>query len=152
MARFSSMNDLQAKTGRQYVEQEGRLVLLRPGESQVIPPSMGKVQVREDPKPVRMNKTECRFRDEILEPALRAGEIRRYAFEALNLRLGEHTFHRPDFYVVTTEGRIEIREVKGGFIREDAKTKFKMAAAQFPEFCWQMWQWANRRWTKILEF
>lgn len=162
MTRFADMRDLEAKTGRSYIEREGRLVQLRPGSNPppptgdkptppANPPEPVKASAREV-QPPRMNKTERRYRDEILEPALRVGLIRKYRFEAINIRLGERTFHRPDFYVVTAEGEIQIHEIKGGFVREDARMKFKTAAAEYSEWRWQMWQWKDGRWAVILEF
>jgi len=86
----------------------------------------------------KMNKTEKRYAD-LLALAVRAGEIERWNFERLKVRLADNTFFTPDFYVVYND-HIEIHEIKGGYIHEDAIVKFKMAAELFPEFKWKMIQ------------
>lgn len=47
-----------------------------------------------------MNATERRYRDEVLEPRRRAGEILAYRFEPFALKLAPRTYYRPDFLVV----------------------------------------------------
>ena len=81
--------------------------------------------------PDAMNKTEQAYAER-LELLQRAGEVRRYGFQAIKLRLAEKTFYTPDFFVVLEE-RIELHEVKG-FWRDDARVKIKVAAQMFPEF------------------
>ncbi len=78
-----------------------------------------------------MNKTEQAYAGH-LELLRRAGEIQKYAFEAIKLRLAEKTFYTPDFMVVTNE-QIELHDVKG-FWEDDARVKIKVAAELFPEF------------------
>lgn len=153
--RYTSQQDLEATIGRRLEVKGNRLVRAEaPAAAPAKSSSAGagtKAIAREQQDGPRMNKTERRYRDEILEPALRAALIRKYRFEALNLRMGENTFHRPDFYVVLANGAIQIHEVKGGFIRPDALTKWKIAAQEWSEYTWQMWQWKDRKWTKIRE-
>ena len=98
-----------------------------------------------------MNNTEKAYA-EILEIKKNQGEIVRYKFEKLKFKLAEKTFFTPDFYVVYP-GHIEIHEIKGGMIYDDAKAKFKIAADLFPEFVWKMWQLKNKTtgWQLILE-
>lgn len=157
MTRFMSLSDLEAQIGKRVTVQGNRVVTAGAGAGDAVPAEKaragapGKSVARDPQDSPRMNKTERRYRDEVLMPALRAGTIRKFRFEALNLRLGEKTFHRPDFYVVLADGAIEIHEVKGGYVRDDAKMKFKVAAADWDEYRWQMWQWDKRKWTKILE-
>lgn len=157
MTRYTSLQALEGQIGKQVIVDGGRARMVatveahKAGAGQKGTAAPGKAAGRHAPEPPRMNKTERRYRDEVLVPALREGRIRKFRFEALNLRLGERTFHRPDFYVVTADGAIEIHEIKGGFIRDDARMKFKVAAEDWSEFRWQMWQYKDRRWSMILE-
>jgi hypothetical protein len=59
----------------------------------------------------------------------------------VKLRLADRTFYTPDFQVVNdATGEIELHEVKGGWIEDDAMVKFKTAAAMFPEYRWKLVQ------------
>lgn len=78
-----------------------------------------------------MNKTEEAYAKR-LSLLQTAGEIVRYRFEALKLRLADKTFYTPDFLVVTAD-EIQLHEVKG-FWQDDARVKIKVAAEQYPEF------------------
>lgn len=78
-----------------------------------------------------MNKTERAYAM-ILEAKRRAGEIREWRFERVTVKLADDCRYTPDFFVVAGDGACEFHEVKGGFIREDAKIKLKVAAEQFP--------------------
>jgi len=91
-----------------------------------------------------MNKTEEAY-GLILEAMARRGKIKRYKFEALKLRLAGRTHFTPDFYVVTDKP--ELHEVKGGFIREDAWIKLKVAAEMYPEFRFILAQHKDKQWT-----
>ena len=82
-------------------------------------------------EPGKMNGTEKVYAD-ALELRLRAGEILRYDFEPEKLRLAKGTFYDPDFRVIMADGTMEFHEVKGGFIRDDAMVKIKVAAALHP--------------------
>lgn len=77
-----------------------------------------------------MNKTEERYAW-LLEGRKQAGEIQRYEFEKITLKLGADCRYTPDFYVVNRESEVEFHEVKG-FFRDDAKVKIKVAAENFP--------------------
>ena len=104
--------------------------------------------VREPSRPTRMNKTEARYAQYLA--ALQAvGEVNRYYFEPVRFRLADRTTYTPDFMVVVLD-RVEFHEVKGGFVRDDARVKFKVAREMFPAFGWMMAQWKDGKWTKIL--
>lgn len=94
-----------------------------------------------------MNKTEARFAFRLKLMQL-AGEVDAFYFEAVKLRLADRTWYTPDFLVVIS-GRMIICEVKGGFIRPDSVTKFKIAAEMFPQFGWEMWQYNKGAWNRI---
>ena len=75
----------------------------------------------------RMNKTEAEYAG-MLDIEQRAGEILWYRFEAIKIRLADLTFYTPDFLVLPANLQLEIHEVKGGFVMDDAKVKLKVAA------------------------
>ena len=100
-----------------------------------------------DKKP-RMNSTEQRYAD-ILAWRVHAKEIKAFVFEGLKFRLADRTTFTPDFLVTTLDDHHELHEVKGGFVREDAWLKFKIAREMYPCFSWQMWQWKQGEWTQI---
>lgn len=65
------------------------------------------------------------------------GDFHRWMHEPFKLKLAKGTFYTPDFatFVQLSHGAtlITIYEVKG-FWRDDARVKFKVAAAMYPEF------------------
>lgn len=67
----------------------------------------------------QMNKTETAYAQE-LELRKRYGEIARYRFEGIKLRLADNTFYTPDFAVMLANGQLEMHEVKGGYWTDDA--------------------------------
>lgn len=81
-----------------------------------------------------MNKSEARYQNEVLEPALRAGEVLWYRFEGVKLRVAKNTFLTPDFAVLSRAGLIELHDVKGSRVlyMDDAKVKMKVAAEAYP--------------------
>lgn len=78
----------------------------------------------------RMNKTEQAY-EQRLSLLLRSGDIAWYKFEAINLRLADNTFYKPDFLVMAADGALEVHEVKGHWT-DDARVKIKVAAEQYP--------------------
>lgn len=83
----------------------------------------------------RMNRTESAYAEHL--ELLRRDDncaVISFRFEAIKLRLAKRTFYEPDFMVVMADGSIEIHEVKGGPIEDDAAVKLKVAAALFPCF------------------
>lgn len=96
----------------------------------------------------RMNKTEQRWADH-LDWLVYCGKARSYVFEGLKFRLADKTWYTPDFLVVLPDGRLELHEVKGGFVRDDAKVKYKVARELFPMFGWRMMQWKQGEWGEI---
>jgi hypothetical protein len=79
-----------------------------------------------------MNQTEARYEREIIQPAFYKGEVIWYRYEAITLVLGDNTRYTPDFMVQLGNGTLEVHEVKGGFVREDAWIKLKWCAEHFP--------------------
>lgn len=106
---------------------------------------------QEAPKPERgasgrMNKTETRYAA-ILEARKRADEIVEYRFGAVTLLLADDTRYTPDFFVEMPDGYIECHEVKGGFIRDRALIKPKVAAAMYPRWIFRLCQRKGGEWT-----
>lgn len=77
-----------------------------------------------------LNKTELAYQKR-LEQYKAVGHVLWFKFEAINLRLADNTFYKPDFLVMLHDGTLECHEVKG-FWLEDAKAKIKIAAAMYP--------------------
>lgn len=90
-----------------------------------------------------MNKTEQAYAD-LLKLRLMSGEIAWYKFEAINIRLADNTFYKPDFMVMLANGEIEVHEVKG-FWTDDARVKIKVAASIFP-FRFVAVQYKKKEW------
>lgn len=68
----------------------------------------------------------------LLDSRISTGLVQWYVFDAIKLRLAASTFYTPDFLVMMPDGQLEIHEVKGGFIEDDAIIKIKVAAEKFP--------------------
>jgi len=116
-----------------------------PGANEAV--RVGKEQ-QQPSKKARMNSTEQRYAD-ILAWRVHAEEIKAFVFEAVKFRLADRTTFTPDFLVITLDDRVELHEVKGGWVREDAWLKFKIAREMYPYFSWQMHQWKQGEWTQI---
>ncbi len=91
-----------------------------------------------------MNKLE-KARAIVLEAMKRAGKIQSWRYEKLTLKLADDCRYTPDFVVVENDFSITLEETKG-FWRDDAKVKIRVAATQFPEFCFQGVQLVKGAW------
>lgn len=80
------------------------------------------------------NKTERAYAELFLEPLKLTGEVQEYKFHSICLVLGVDFRYYPDYLVQPRNGRPQVHEVKGGFIREDAIKTFKAAVEQFKDF------------------
>lgn len=85
-----------------------------------------------------MNKLETSFAM-LQESRKRAGKIVLWRYERFTLKLADDTRYTPDFYVLELDGSVSLIEVKG-FMRDDALVKLKVAASQFPEFRFYLFQ------------
>ena|SRR5690349_3751029 len=81
------------------------------------------------PKTRGPNKTEAAYGD-YLELLRRHGDVDWFRFEAIKLKLANGTWYKPD-YPVIVRGELQLHEVKG-FMREAARVRLNVAAAQFP--------------------
>ncbi len=78
-----------------------------------------------------MNKTESAYASH-LDLRKLDGDILWYRFEGIKLRLADNTFLTVDFALMRHDGTLELHDVKGGPIRDDANVKLKVAADQYP--------------------
>jgi hypothetical protein len=93
------------------------------------------------------NKTEQRFENDHLVAGWASGSIVQYGFEAITLKLANGLRYTPDWWVITHDGNTIFYEVKGGFIREDAIAKLKIAATQFKCYEFYLCVWRKGQWT-----
>lgn len=91
-----------------------------------------------------MNSTEQAYFDNFISPRISSGEYLEARYEAITFRLAPKTTYTPDFLIVTADHLIELHECKGGFTRDDARVKWKVAAALYPFFTWRMIHMKNR--------
>ena len=87
------------------------------------------------------SKAEARYA-QILEARKRAGEIADWDYEPITLVVGRGgsrvTRFTPDFAVHLHDRTVELVEVKGGYIRDDARVKLLAAVRQWPGFRWTL--------------
>jgi hypothetical protein len=95
----------------------------------------------------KMNKTELAF-SKILEKAKFEGEILRWNFEEISLKIGPNTRYIPDFIAVLPNGRWQVFEIKG-HLEDDAAVKFKTAAEKYPEISFHMLRRTKGRWVTV---
>jgi hypothetical protein len=78
-----------------------------------------------------MNGTEREYADR-LEVRRQTGEVASYWYESMTLKLGADCRFTADFLVLLHDGGLELHEVKGSFIRDDARVKLLAAADRYP--------------------
>jgi hypothetical protein len=89
-----------------------------------------------------MNNTE-REAAGMLDALKARGDVLEYWFERVTFKLADDCRYTPDFQVLRRDGTVEFVEIKGGFVREDARLKIKMAAESQP-FRFTVWQKKNK--------
>jgi hypothetical protein len=94
-----------------------------------------------------MNKTEREF-SEILNQALESGEIIRWQFEEVTLKIAPSTRYIPDFLAVLPSGAWQVFEIKG-HLEDDAAVKFKAAAEKYPEISFHMLKKQRGQWLTV---
>lgn len=84
-------------------------------------------------KPGERNKTEAAY-EAYLGMLQRAGDIQRFWFQSIKLRLADNTFLTPDFNVLAADGVLEMHDTKGSpaLITDKAHVKMKVAAEIHP--------------------
>jgi len=94
-----------------------------------------------------MNRTEERY-SRILDVRIMAGEVHKYFYASAKLRIGDGAWYTPDFLVILSDGTVEYHEIKGGYIREAAMVRYKVAKGKYP-YVFRMWQYKRKRWKEI---
>ena len=79
----------------------------------------------------QMNNTEAEYAD-ILNVKRAAGQVSEFWFECVTIKIAADCRYTPDFLVMLPDGSLEVHEVKGSFIRDDARVKLLAAAEKFP--------------------
>lgn len=78
-----------------------------------------------------MNRLEAEYA--LMLDAMKAeGKVLWWSFDAIKLRLADLTFYTPDFLIMRADCGMEVHEVKGGLIEDDAMVKIKVAASLYP--------------------
>lgn len=91
------------------------------------------------------SKAEARYAD-VLEAERMAGRIRSWRYEAITLKLADRVRYTPDFLVVYTDLCMALHEVKGGYIRDDARIKLRVAVEMYPWFAWVLAVYSRGAW------
>lgn len=94
-----------------------------------------------------MNKTEREF-SELLDEAGERGEILRWQFEEVTLKIAPSTRYIPDFIAVLPNGNWQVFEIKG-HLEDDAAVKFKAAAEKYPEISFHMLKKQKGQWVTV---
>ncbi|MBU2051554.1 MAG: hypothetical protein KKH61_21600 [Gammaproteobacteria bacterium] len=71
----------------------------------------------------------------MLETLKRAGLLEDYRYESVTLRLPDHPSYTPDF-MITWPDCIEFAEIKGGYVRDHGRLRYRVAVDLYPEFLW----------------
>lgn len=135
-----STEELEAYTARTGLGAEHLQATSKLGETQEARKKIAPGQTRAG----EMNKTEQRFYNEIIWPQIVTKEIQRSGYEDEKFKIAPGVWYIPDFPIVWHQDlnrRKTYCEIKGGFIREKSIIKFRAAAAKFPEYSWQLWQY-----------
>lgn len=83
--------------------------------------------------PGTMNKLEAEYHEH-LHAMKESGEIVKFGYESIRIKLADKTTYLPDFAVLLPTGEYQFHEIKGGIWIGDARVKIKVAAEQYPEF------------------
>lgn len=137
------------RLSREEVDRAFGRSLARPGQPAALPPAAAapKAAPRTAAAGPRFrSKTEARFAL-LLDAEKAAGRVKSWAHEGVTLRLADGARYTPDFYVVRSDGRLELVEVKGAYYREPSRVRYLVARDRFPEFAWTWAVWAKGSWT-----
>lgn len=91
----------------------------------------------------QMNKTEAEYH-RILQARERVGELLHiFEHESIKFRIGDkRCWYTPDFAVIGRDGVLELHEVKGGRVWDDARVKFQAAKLNYKHF---RWYWCQKK-------
>ena len=87
------------------------------------------------------NRTEAAYRGEVLG---RRSDVAAVHYQGLTFHMANGHRYTPDWVAVTTGGRMECHEVKGGYrlhSQQRARLAFDQARVEFP---WIVWVWAAK--------
>lgn len=122
----------------------------------VVPPAHnkqghGRVASRQPSPGRKTSKTEAEW-GRILQARMQRGEFAHVGHEEITLLLGHRCRYTPDYMTVhhypsIRDPKITLWEVKGGFIREDAMVKLKVAASRYPFWRFMIAQKVDGEWT-----
>ena len=100
-----------------------------------------------EPVKERLNKTEKEYL-RILEARQKAGEIKEiYGHQGIKFQVGlSRCFYSPDFPVMGLDGVLELHEVKGGRVWDDARVKFQACKLRYWSCRWVWAQKTNGEW------
>lgn len=108
---------------------EARQCVMHAGEDGEACPKRAALAMRPTADEAKLNQTERRYlvtlRDQRPEPHDWIG------VQCVTLKLADDTRYTPDFWTLT-RGELVAHEVKGGFTRDDAWVKLKVAARLYP--------------------
>lgn len=142
MLRFGSEEEFQAWEQR-------RRARIKESSVEEHKPMSRKVETPKNRNRHELNGTERRW-FERLQIQLYDGEIREVISQAIKFRLAHpRCWYLPDFAVLHNDGALELQEIKGPRIWDDALVKFKVAREQYSGFRWSMWQWKKREWIQL---
>lgn len=96
-----------------------------------LPPDRPEMTAKGRLRPAGMNGLEREY-DAYLWLLRHSGEVLWHKYEGIKLRLAEKCFLTVDFAVLPKSGVIELHETKGGWFRDDAKVKLRVAASLYP--------------------
>lgn len=100
----------------------------------------------------KMTSVEKRMAD-VMDIRKRLGDVVDWWFENITFRTGAgRTYYRPDFVAMLPNGSIEVTEVKGKHIWDDARDRFKSAALMYPFARWRMLKWEDDDWRTVYDF
>jgi hypothetical protein len=92
------------------------------------------MEIVETPKAKRgMNGLETEYANH-LEARRVAGEITAWWYNSIRVKLADGAWFKPDYCVLLITQTIEFHEVKGGFCREAALVRLKVAAKLYSPF------------------
>lgn len=99
------------------------------------------------PAKERLNKTETEYL-RMLEARKKAGEIKEiYGHQGIKFQVGlTRCFYSPDFPVMGSDGVLELHEVKGGHVWDDARVKFQACKLRYWSCRWVWAQKTNGEW------
>lgn len=109
----------------------------------------------EELAPTFQSKAEAAY-GELLEAMRLCGEIREWHYEYHSLTVAfdgdEHWERRytPDFYVVLSDGRVELHEVKGGYMSDAASLRVVVAASMYPQYVFRVCRRYPAGWVRWL--